>query len=270
MIDLAYVKRKKRKKAAAIISAVGTFGVVTLIILALIGKRLGNFTVKMENHGVSLAFAEDANSDVTTTFLSLNNVPAYSVYYYSHMMDHYSDDVMDSTESNGKIGARTDADDNVTGTYFFKYTFYLRNVGKTDAIYNSRFYIDATEKPKNVSYDLADLLRVKFYDNAADEATHTSEIYAKKDIAFHQDENGAESYDTFVGKDDDNKIVGGYATQFVDDKIVFNRKGYELKAGEVRRITFVTWLEVTDPQASGTTPDKTSIKLSMNIDAHEI
>ncbi|MCQ2772738.1 MAG: hypothetical protein MJ238_05665, partial [Bacilli bacterium] len=61
-----------------------------------------------------------------------------------------------------------------------------------------------------------------------------------------------------------------YAAQFVDDETVLYRTGSELKSGGSRRMRFVKWLEVTDAQANGTTPDNTSIKLSMNIDAHEM
>ncbi|MCQ2771675.1 MAG: hypothetical protein MJ238_00140, partial [Bacilli bacterium] len=249
MIDLAYVKKKRRKKIAAIAGGVGTLGAVALIILAMLGRRIGNFTVKMENHGVTLGLLSAMEENDSTTFMSLNATPEYAPYQYAHMMDHNEDSYIDSKESNGQVGDRTDGDGNVTGMYFFKYTFFVKNLGKTDAIYNTKFFIDDSTKPSNVNYDLADLLRVKYFDNAATSDEHAYDIYAKKEVKSHYDENGKENYDAYVGLDDTNAIFGGYATQFQDDETVFYRTGSELKAGESRRITFVMWLEVTDAQA---------------------
>ncbi len=268
MVDLEYVKKRKKKKIATYASSIATIGLLALIIISFLGKKIGNFTIEMQRRGTELALSTDKSFESHTTFLSIDDIPTHSGYYYDDMLNRFTDDTIDSVESNDKLYYETDRDGTKTGTFFFKYTFYLKNLGTDDAFYSSSFVIKDIVRDENFNYDLSDILRVRVYNNDADSDEHTNTIYAKQNISYtHIDENGQESYDSPVCIDrDTGEVIGGYATSFKSDSIVCEDEKTPIKTGECRRITLVMWLELSDEQAVGDMPKNTSMKLVYNLE----
>lgn len=272
MVDLNYVKKQKRKKAATIIGSVGMVGVVLLIITSFLGKQLGNFTIELKRNNTQLALSSDESFQKASTYLGISDVPVHVGYYYGDLINKFEDSVIDSNASNGDLYYEKDTEGNKVGTFLFKYTFFVKNTGIDDAFYNSSFDIVDVKRDANYNYDLSDILRVQIYNNDATTDEHTSTIYAKKELKYSvEDETQQEFFDAPVCIDRNDPtgktIIGGYATRFLDDKTVMKEENVLIKAGEMRRISFVIWLELSDEQATGALPKNTSLKLAMNIEA---
>lgn len=270
MVDLNYVKKKKRRKIATIAGSVGMVGVVLLIITSFLGKRLGNFTIELKRNSTQLALSTDKSFQKSSTYLGITDVPVHVGYYYADRVNKFEDAVVDSTASNGDLYFEKDTQGNKVGTFFFKYTFFVKNTGIDDAFYDSSFDIVDVKRDANYNYDLSDILRVQIYNNDASTDEHESTIYAKRELKYSvEDETQQEFFDApvCIDRTDGKTVIGGYATRFLDDSTVMKEEHVLIKAGEMRRISFVIWLELSDEQATGAMPKDTSLKLAMNIEA---
>ena len=270
MVDLEYVKKKKRRRVATILGAVGTIGVVAFIITSFLGKNLGNFTIELKRNSTQLALSTDESFEESSTYLGVRDVPVHVGYYYADRITKFDDAVIDSASSNGELYFEKDTEGNKVGTFFFKYTFFIKNTGVDDAYYNSSFDIVDVKRDANYNYDLSDILRVQIYNNDATAEEHDSTIYAKHELKYSvEDETKQEYFDApvCIDRTDGKTIIGGYATPFYDDSTVARSENVLIKTGEMRRLTVVMWLELSDEQATGSMPKDTSLKLAMNIEA---
>lgn len=269
MINLKYVKKKRLRKIVAFVTSTSFVLLMPFCVLAFIGRDIGHFTIGLKNRDVSLALSDSKEFTDSYTFRTFEKLPKYVVYDYANgIMRNYSDEVIDNEESNDQIGKKINSEtEEVSALYFFKHTFYIKNVGTTTATYDVNFKIVDNLKPTNVSYSLDDILRVKWYENVNDDE-HESTVYAKKNVTPHFDENGNENYDTCSG-DERNECEVGYAKQFISDDLIFTSREKLFAPGEMKRYTLLMWLEGNDRQCIGTTPNKTMLKLSININAFE-
>ena len=277
MVELNYVKKRKRRKAAAIISSICAGGLAILMIVAFLGYRVGSFTVKLKQSNVKLALTQDTQSATdgkteqegtdtknNTTYLMVSSLPAFEVHTDYKLQDH---DKIDNEDYDYLTGALIDPK---TGEakylYYFKYTFYIKNIGSVVAAYDFDIHISENQKPTNInSYGYDDLLRVRLYENSDNQ--HKFETYAKPardGTQGHLNDKGEMVYDELVWSGSDK-----YCTSFVDDNTIVEIHHPFLNPGEYVRYTILVWLEGTDPQCDGIAPDGGSIKLEVGIDASE-
>ncbi len=270
MVDLNYLKKKRRKKVASIVTLITGVLLIPFMLVSFMGRDIGHFTIGLKNNDVKLAMSTDIDFKESTTFISLDKLPPYSIYTYSRL-NTFEGSVLDDPSSNGNIGKLTNPNTNEdVSLYFFKYTFYLKNVGDINASYNFKFSIVDNKRPTNVNYSLDDILRVRFYENSnLDE--HNYVTYAKEGITPHFESGSVEPfYNTCI-----NKNVGdfcdeaGFATNFEDETIILSNSRNHFNIGDVTRYTILLYLEGNDEECVGTIPDETYLKLAINIEAFE-
>ena len=270
MVDLKYVKRKRFRAIVLFVTSVSIILITPFFILPFIGKSIGRFTIGLKNFDVSLSLSDSKDFTDSYTIKTFDKLPPYLTYSNIYLNRDYTDEYLDSEESNGKIGERINPEtEEVTALQFFKHTFYVKNTGNTFARYDIKFNIVENIRPTNVEYSLDDILRVRWYENEDD--THNYETCAKKEAKSALDENGESTYDACVDAKTDSsyECVSGYATQFSGDEQVFESSVSRFAPGQIRRYTLIMWLEGTDPQCVGTTPDNTLLKLAIDINAYE-
>ena len=103
MVELEYVKKRKRKKVVAIVSLISSVVVVAFVILAFIGKDLGNFTLEVKGSGAELALSKDSTFDNTTSFYTVDKLATFETYTIKSIPE---DDVLDNENSSDNLGKK--------------------------------------------------------------------------------------------------------------------------------------------------------------------
>lgn len=267
MVNLEYVKRIRRKKIAAIVSASATGVVGIFILIAFLGQRLGSFTIGINNYeGVNVGIDLKDDFGNPTTYLRVNQLPALDMYTNSLLESKV--DQIDSESTDYLYGAKYDKKTNKAKFLsFFKYTFFVKNTCDIPVKYNFDLNIVQNNRPSNVAYDLTDILRVRIYENKNEE--HNSNVYAKKSVTGHENADGTYTYEEAISYGQKDPEFCGYAEMFKNDKCITTREVRNFMPDEIIRYTVLFWLEGEDPQAAQTYPNKCSIKLGVEIAAYE-
>ena len=261
MYELEFIRKRKKRRLAVIIGSVGTMGVTTFSIVAFLGRYVGTFTVSLEAKNVDLTLSESSSFADSSSFLRVNEVPPFQEFTYKDF-SKFGDEVIDSEQSDVYLGANPDKD----SLNFFKYTFFLKNVGFIPAKYDLSLRIKESVASSD-GRTLDDTLRVMVYDNGV------SNVYASPLSVPHKDENGNLDYRAPISVDEDKATLDypfeGYANMFVSSNEVMNQSEVELGVGEVKRYTIVTWLEGFRSSNTQKAPKGASIKLGVEINAYE-
>ena len=252
MYELDYVKKRKKRRRTAIIGGICSVGVATFCIVAFLGRYVGTFTVSLEAKNVDLTLSEKSSFETHSSFLRVNQVPSFQEFTYRNFNRYGGDEKLDSEETGAFYGANPE---NET-LNFFKYTFFIKNVGITPAKYNLSLMIKENVAASD-GRTLEDTLRVSVYDNGEET------VYAKGNL------NSPAPISVSEGEATDEYPFEGYATNFVSSKEIMRQDGVSLNIGEVRRYTIVTWLEGFRSSNSQTAPKGATIKLGVEINAYE-
>ena len=261
MYELDYVKRRKKKRRAAIIGGIGTIGVATFCIVAFLGRYVGTFTVSLEAKNVDLTLSEKSTFENRSSFLRVNEVPSFQEFTYKEF-SRFGNEVIDSEQTDIMLGSNP----NGSSLNFFKYTFFLKNVGYTPAKYDLSLRIKESN-PASDGRTLDDTLRVMVYDNGE------PSVYARREAVPHKDSNGEYDYSAPISVSEDQETpeypFEGYANMFVSTNEVMRQDAVEISVGEVRRYTIVTWLEGFRSSNTQLAPEGATIKLGVEINAYE-
>lgn len=273
MYELKYVKKRKRNKFIAIGTGVSTIVVTSLAIVAFLGRYVGTFTVALNNGNVSLSLSRTHDFVAQSSFLRVDSLPKYQERTYSQLPDS---DALDS-ENTTYLDWANKKSDNVTVTSipFFKYTFFLKNVGTAPASYSMKILI-LDSKAGSDGRKIEDTLRVMIYENEGSSAEHHNEIYAKRSPNHHIDEDGNVSFAEAITVDpsraDEFNPFLGYAKEFESDSVIttISTDG-PFDTGAIKRYTLVTWLEGYDLQSENfkTAPVGANLRLGVEINAYE-
>ena len=266
MYELEYVRKRKRKKRAVIIAGLATIGLTSLCITAFLGRYVGTFTVSLESKDVNLTLSEKSSFKDSSSFLRVNELPPFQEYTYKDIRA-LGDDVVDSEESDYTLGSNPEME----SMNFFKYTFYIKNVGYTPAKYDLSLRIKENVAAQD-GRTLDDTLRVMVYQNGGE-----PKVYAKRLSVPHNDESGNPGdYRAPISVDKYESTpeypFEGYANMFASTEEIMNQKGVEavsLQSGEIRKYTIVTWLEGFRSSSDQLAPKGASIKLGVEINAYE-
>ena len=279
MYDLLFVRRRRRRKIAALVSVISAMGVSSLVIISFLGRTVGTFTVSVQNSTVRLALSEKQDFKNSTSYLRIDELPST---YFEYSYDWFEDlDLVDDERNDYFYGAYRE-NGVVEGMYYLKYTFYVKNVGTKLAQYNMSINLDeCTQSNDNTSRTLDETLRVMVFENdplAGD--THDYEVYAKNIVDSRYktfDKDGKQTFQEFVSAYPYAKADGFYeddahplAKSFKNGKAIIQKKVDNFKKDDIRRYTLVYWLEGSDPQANiegQDAPQGAKIKLSVDINA---
>lgn len=252
MVDLSFIKKRKAKKIVAIAGASCAGAVAVLIAVALLGQRAAPLTVKLSNSGASLALYKSEFENEHKSFLLATEAKPYSeisepaIKAYESLID--IDDSKPLATSDGN------------SFQFYQYTFYLTNTGEAAADYTLSLNVSY---PHKSNFDLADVLRVRFYENdGADKTSHNYRTFAKHSDYFNVDTGEYEPERISDGSSD-------FAEKFENASTILTSKVSSFQPGATTRYTFVLWIEGEDKQSTGKAPVDSSIALGVNISAHE-
>lgn len=276
MIEQRYVKKRKRRKLVAFFSGVATLGMATLILVSFLGKYSGSFTVSLNKGNVKISLCTTENfgdgegeGDVgeVGSYLKVDDLKPFDQMTYLSLPD---DSIIDAQETSWTIG------ENSSKTLsFFKYTFFVKNMGSISADYNLR--VRLVESVAAVDgRKLDNLLRVMVYANdGLNKDAHEHTVYALASESPNVDLEGNATYSEYISLSPSQAKRAhvdfpGFATPFESDNVVTTLPVKYFDKSNMNRYTIVTWIEGYDPQSSGQeAPEGASIKLGVEINAYE-
>ena len=284
MYDLLFVKKRRRRRIAALVALFSSIGVASLVIISFLGRTVGTFTVALKNSEVQLALCEKKDSTNYSTYLRANS----STNYIEHSYDFFKDklDVLDQDNDitpvtvGEKDQTYIDDEGNIQKgkcLEFFKYTFYVKNIGSKTAAYSLKINIDdRTRADDNTGRSLDDTLRVMVFENKPDSGEHNHKIFAKKPVENNLDIDGNPTPREFIVYDErkPNRETEDYRlvdASFESGDTVVEYDVASFIKNETMRYTIVFWLEGGDPQSQpgSSYPKGATLKLGVDIVAHE-
>ena len=267
MYRLEYVRKRKRRKIVAIVGGISTVVITAFAIVAFLGRFVGTFTVSLESRNVELTLLEKKDSTEVSSFLRVNTLAPFQEFTYGYFEKYGGDEVIDNEDTSIKIGANYNTrGDEIRSLNFFKYTYYVKNVGKEPAMYDWSVNI-VDNVTSHDGRSLLDTLRVMMYVDG--EKT----IYGQSLKTPRIDEEGNRDYRAPVSVDESEATeeypFQGYAEAFTSSKVVTTFRGQYIGVGESKRYTIVTWLEGFRSSNDSFAPRGATVKLGVEINAYE-
>ena len=273
MVNLEYVKKRRRKKTATIITAIATGGVGVLVLVSFLGRFMGTFTVALDTGDVKLALSENSKFDSPTSYMKLDSLPSFELASFTSLPDA---DKVDNEDSTYAIGTKRDSKGNAS-MQFFKYTFFVKNTGEISADYDLKVNLTKNDPSADGRY-LDTILRVMVYENNMNSDEHSYSVFAKKSEApnntygYEEGETTFKeyvSYRTVEKAEKHGDAFPGFAEMFESDSVIATLPVRNFQQGEIKRYTIVSWLEGEDEQAKGLPPEGGNLKLGVTINAYE-
>lgn len=275
MYDLLLVRRRRRRKIAALVALICSIGVSSLVTVSFLGQYTGTFTVSLTNSTVKLSLSDKEAFENPTTYLRVEQLDEFEEYTYKSVVR----DQLDDEAKQYNIGSHYNESAKKNVLSYFKYTFYIGNLGGKSAQYNMK--INLLERGKSTDgteRTLDDTLRVMVYENDVDDpdgyGVHTTEVFAKEAAEQNKDIEGNVTLREFiaepgVARQEDEKHP--LASTFESSSVIKTYKRGGFSQGQIRRYTIVLWLEGEDPQSTPTNnePIGASLKLGVEITAYE-
>ena len=159
MYSFGLVKRRRRRKIAAIFVIVGAIGTTVLGIIAFLGRQVGTFTINLKSEGVSLSMDTHKNFENPTTYLSAAGFDKISGPYSYGWFDSIGFNNIHNEDTDYTLGKDT----NENGIRFFKYTFYIKNTGTLHAGFDMEINLNENLAPKNGAQPLDQYLRLMVF-----------------------------------------------------------------------------------------------------------
>ena len=141
MVELAYVKKRKRKKLVAILAGIASLATGVFVIVAFLGRFVGTFTVALDSGDVKLSLAEKSSFEDATSYIKFDQLPSFDLTTFTNLPEASA---IDNEQSDYLYGAVPDGKGNSVLRYF-KTTFYVRNTGEVTADYDVKVNITKNE-----------------------------------------------------------------------------------------------------------------------------
>ncbi len=278
MVNLEYVKKRKRRKLVAIITAISSMCVAVVAIVSFLGRYVGTFTVSLHTGNVKLSLSEigtfDTQDTTTSSYLVVDELPPFTESYFDNVVSR-GHNLIDNNETTyedvGMVDKSITSKDVLS---FFKYTFSVKNTGTVYAGYN--FYLRITESINGK--ELLDIMRVAIYINDGKTDNHKFETYARMSDEENKyiDENGElqVTYREYLSpkKGQTEFLESDMVDRMFydeDNNIIAHLPVRNFKPDDINRYTIVLWLEGNDPQCKNEAPEGATIKLGVEINAYE-
>lgn len=250
---------------------ISTAVVSSLSIIAFLGRYVGTFSVSLDTGNVGLTLSRDNAFTVPTSFLKAEALPEFQEYTYRDFRK-IGDDQIDSDATDINLGATAYNDDGtIKNLNFFKYTFFIKNIGDVPCRYD--FSLNIVEsKPSEDGRYLDDTIRFMLYSN--EDTDHNKTVYAKRSTIPHVGEDGEADYRAPISVREEESSqeypFEGYAEMFKSSNVVTSFSVENFEIGEIRRYTLVYWLEGFGSDNNEEAPKGATIKLGVEINGYEI
>ena len=275
MYDLSYVRKRKVKKIAALVSLFTAIGITSLVIVSFLGRTVGTFSVKLTNSDVKLSLSEKASFKDATSYLHLDTIPTLRETSYVNLPDADFLDNEDTPVMNDESIVRNEKGE-IESMYFVKYTFYIRNVGNSIAKYNLSINITDSQKSNDgTNRYVDDTLRIMVYENDVNaQGAHDFRVFAKESDQYNYDKDGNRTMREFVAtvpEDHKESDKCPLAESFISASVAAKYEVGNFAKNDVKRYTLVVWLEGEDPDTdnSDEPPEGATLKLGVDIAAYE-
>lgn len=272
MVDLAYVKKRKRRRIIEIVTAVSAVVVAVFVIVAFLGKNVGTFTVNLKTNSVELAMSLTSDFKETTTYLVVGNMaPMDTVCYWDFKNGVFDMSQIDNEGTTFEKFAYRNEDGSIRALPFFKYTFFLGNTGKTAARYSMKINILDNQPDSVTRKTLDEIIRLVVLE---DGVPTDNTVYALKSTVGTHHEPGDYEHLTdqeYVCGDPDKPNKDKYAglcTSFKDLTMMSIDRNNFL-GGDSKRYTVLFWLEGDDAECTGSAPKDAKLKIGVDIQAYE-
>jgi len=274
MVNLEYVNKRKRRKAASIVSAVGSVILTTFIIISFLGQKIGTFTIKLLNSDVELALSRSSNftEENQTTFLRVDDLERMEPYCYQNFRNldgnlDFSEIDNEATEYNMGVNINKKTQEVISWNYF-KYTFFIKNVGVSTAHYDMDIKIISNSMDTRTQKKLDSFLRMALFIDG--EYT----VYAKRsDDATHYDPENPEEKTSLeyldCNPEKNIKHYEGFAHEFESENTIASIERRKFESEDIVRYTLLFWLEGDDNEAKGIAPKECKLRLGVEIQAYE-
>ena len=275
MYDQLFVRKRRRRRIAALVSLISSIGITSLVIVSLLGRFTGTFTVSLANSSVKLSLSEKEAFTDPKSYLRIEKLDLFEENTFDSLP---SREILDNEDTPYNYGAYTNAEDQTVMRYL-KYTFYVGNLGGKTAMYDLKINLmDRSKATDGTERTLDDTMRIMVYEKdvaeTAGQTYDTTNIFAKEAAEYNIDKEGKRTRREFVAQypylneeDDEHPL----ATSFESSSVVatYRRGGFLL--GQKRRYTIVVWLEGEDPQSEflQEAPKGATLKLGVEITAYE-
>ena len=290
MYDYLLVKRRRRRKIAAFVALFSSLGITSLVIISFLGRSVGTFTVSLNNSQVNLALTEGKDSTNYSTYLRVNESGKYVENTYKHILGkgagyldnedtpynagEYDYTYLDKTSGEYKTAK---------GLEYFKYTFYVKNIGNKAASYTMNINVDDRTRADDFSgRSLDDTLRIIVFENDPETDKHDYRIYAKAAKENNRTIDGKVVDREFIANPDrdtrqeteEYRLVDGSfggTNEYKNDGTIITYEVDNFLRNDIRRYTIVLWLEGYDPQSRPEEeyPEGATLKLGVDIAAYE-
>ena len=273
MYEKKYVSKRLRRVAVAIGAGISATVIGVFSIVAFLGRFVGTFTVTLDNANVSLALSTSSSFDRQESFLHIADLPSYSETTFTSLPDA---EVLDNEETSYLNGANYTPEGLINNLSYFKYTFFVKNVGTVTARYELKLKIlDSTPSTDSHPRYLDDTLRAMLYENDAASSEHNYTVYAKPRAIAYVSGGGEVIYKEPISVQESDVSptleFQGYAEMFESDKVIATTFTESFVQDAVKRYTLVTWLEGYDAQSSPFegAPKDAKIRIGVEINAYE-
>ena len=278
MYDLILVRRRRRRKIAALVSLICSIGVSSLVIVSFLGQNTGTFTISITSSPVRMSLSKYSSFENPTTYLRIEKLDQFEECTYSDIINQNLDDENKDFDCGAE---EVEYKGQITRVFpYLKYTFFLRNEGKKTARYNLNVnLIECTASTDGTSRTLDETLRVLVYENDLDDTTyanpvHTEEVFAKEANRTNKTENGDPTKRAFISSYDSTYTESEQyplATSFESLKRIKKYERGPFYPNQIRRYTLVTWLEGEDEDSltGEGEPFGATLKLGVEITAYE-
>ena len=264
MYSFGLVKRRRRRKIAAIFVIVGAIGTTVLGIIAFLGRQVGTFTINLKSDGVALSMDTHRDFRSPTTYLSaagFDKISGPYSYGWFSTPDRNGNKLIDRIhDENTDYNLGQNA--NESGIRFFKYTFFIKNTGTLHAGFDMEVNINENLAPKNGAQPLDQYLRLTVFED-----DNTPQTYAHSTLTL--DPGPEFDYREYITKGPEGAEEGNYfgkANLFESDSrlvTVYNT----LAPQQIRMYTLLFWLEGEDPECENI-PDEASLRIGATINAY--
>ncbi len=287
MYDYVLVRRRRRRKIAALVSLICSIGVTALIIVSFLGQYTGTFTVSLTNSSVRLSLSETQSFANPTSYLRIDKLNLFEESTYVDIKDEGLDDetkAYDCGQHEIKVKNKDGSFTTKQVLSYFKYTFYVGNLGSKAAQYDMQIkLLECSQSTDGTNRTLDDTLRVMIYENDIDDdnnsGVHNVDVYAKENAIGNIDIDDGNTTREFISsrprrdylgpqkEDEDHKL----AISFEKLDLIHTYSRYGFFAGQIRRYTLVSWLEGEDRDSLNKqgTPVGATLKLGVEITAYE-
>ena len=140
---------------------------------------------------------------------------------------------------------------NETVIQYFKHTFFLQNSGDASIDYQLKVLFTKNVASKD-GQSLDSTVRVMLFENEITSTEHSYTVYAKESESGEKEAIAADL---------------GPAEKFEGNDVVTTLNVNNFQPNEMRRYTYVLWLEGSDPDSNGPAPENAYLKLGIDINA---